>query len=611
MSASSRPAQGFRPVARLLLAGGLVGLALAGARPALAKEAAVSPLVHKKDVDPMVVLNLTSLISSEADFLSAFDGVDQIEQMPEGMNGACLSSPSCLGKVAKAAGADALIAGAVSQAGSKYDFYLVYYDGGRIVRTREFSLPTVPSVIADSMGGYVKELVTGQSLAREAQEDSKIEAVADADIFADEGDDDFDIDFSDDDTVSRRIPTPGASGGGEDLGDDLFDEDPEADRRAAEEEARRAAEEEARRKAEEEARRRAAEEEARRKAEEEARRRAAEEEARRKAEARRRAEEEARRRAEEEAAAQEDDIDVDDLQFGSAADEIQVEDLTFKPATTAIVVEDDSADGGADDSDDDLFADDFDFGSDDTADDLDSLDDDAGRSSRSSTSRSSRSSRYDDLERERETTRSSRSSRSSASRSSRSSRYDDLDEADTVSRARKERDSRSSGSADDVKATVTTRIGASRFQELSFITYGGEAVFVPTPGLGIVVGVEAYSTRREVPEVLLPEGTEGIYQWNTILPFNLGMVYRMGSGSVRPYVGADAQFIPGYVKDAGGVAVGMRARGGSDFMVAERFGFNLNLSAGFWSGQNFETVQREFDRSAMVPQISGGTVFTF
>ncbi len=571
MSASSRPAQGFRPVARLLLAGGLVGLALAGARPALAKEAAVSPLVHKKDVDPMVVLNLTSLISSEADFLSAFDGVDQIEQMPEGMNGACLSSPSCLGKVAKAAGADALIAGAVSQAGSKYDFYLVYYDGGRIVRTREFSLPTVPSVIADSMGGYVKELVTGQSLAREAQEDSKIEAVADADIFADEGDDDFDIDFSDDDTVSRRIPTPGASGGGEDLGDDLFDEDPEADRRAAEEEARRAAEEEARRKAEEEA----------------------------------------RRRAEEEAAAQEDDIDVDDLQFGSAADEIQVEDLTFKPATTAIVVEDDSADGGADDSDDDLFADDFDFGSDDTADDLDSLDDDAGRSSRSSTSRSSRSSRYDDLERERETTRSSRSSRSSASRSSRSSRYDDLDEADTVSRARKERDSRSSGSADDVKATVTTRIGASRFQELSFITYGGEAVFVPTPGLGIVVGVEAYSTRREVPEVLLPEGTEGIYQWNTILPFNLGMVYRMGSGSVRPYVGADAQFIPGYVKDAGGVAVGMRARGGSDFMVAERFGFNLNLSAGFWSGQNFETVQREFDRSAMVPQISGGTVFTF
>lgn len=84
----------------------------------------------------------------------------------------------------------------------------------------------------------------------------------------------------------------------------LTDEEREARRLAAEEEARRLAEEEARRLAEEEARRLAAEEEARRLAEEEARRLAAEEEARRLAEeeARRLAEEEARRLAEEAAA---------------------------------------------------------------------------------------------------------------------------------------------------------------------------------------------------------------------------------------------------------------------------------------------------------------------
>jgi len=77
----------------------------------------------------------------------------------------------------------------------------------------------------------------------------------------------------------------------------LTDEEREARRLAAEEEARRLAEEEARRLAEEEARRLAAEEEARRlAAEEEARRLAAEEEARRLAE------EEARRLAEEAAA---------------------------------------------------------------------------------------------------------------------------------------------------------------------------------------------------------------------------------------------------------------------------------------------------------------------
>jgi hypothetical protein len=100
-------------------------------------------------------------------------------------------------------------------------------------------------------------------------------------------------------------------------------------------------------------------------------------------------------------------------------------------------------------------------------------------------------------------------------------------------------------------------------------------------------------------------------QWNTILPFNAGVQYLIGTGSIQPYAGADLQFIPGYVKDSGGLAMGLRARGGLNILVADNLGLNLNASAGFWTGKNFESVKKDFGKTGLVPQGSAGAVVLF
>ena len=102
------------------------------------------------------------------------------------MNAKCLSSGSCLGQIAKANQASAIVAGAVSQVGNKFDMYLVLAEDGVIKRSIEKTVPNVPSVIADSMGGYVKERVTGVSAVEEAAENDLSVAVVGADMFDEE-----------------------------------------------------------------------------------------------------------------------------------------------------------------------------------------------------------------------------------------------------------------------------------------------------------------------------------------------------------------------------------------------------------------------------------------
>jgi hypothetical protein len=226
------------------------------------------------------------------------------------------------------------------------------------------------------------------------------------------------------------------------------------------------------------------------------------------------------------------------------------------------------------------------------ADDFDELDERPSRSS-SSSSRSSSSS-----------SRSSSSDKPSSSSRASSSRYEDLDKDN--SRTRKP----SSGNDNAPTAVVAGRIGYSKFQGLGFVTYGAEVSFMATKTLAILGGVEAYSTKRAVPEELQDQGAPPEI-WNTILPFNLGLAYRFLDGSVQPYAGADVIMIPGYVKDTSGLATGLRLRAGADFMVSDKFGFNLNTSVGMWAGQNFEQVDTSSSSAALVPQFSGGTVVHF
>ena len=627
----------------LLLGLGLPGTALAG-------DMVVPPLLSK-GVDPLVVLNLTSLISSELDFMSKWDNVNQLKATPAGMNAACMTNAACLAGIAKAAGGDTLVGGTVALAGTKYEFNLVMVEGGAITRTKKFTLPNVPSVIADSMGGYVKELVTGKSAAATAQETSMgdMEEVSSLDVL--DAEEDLPT-FSDDEDepVNRRVATPTSAG--RDLEDEETDEDraeaaaAAAAKAKADAAAKAKAEQEAKAKAEAEAKAKA-EAEAKARAEAEARAKA-EAEAQARAEAKARADAEAKRRAAEAADDEEEEIEFGRPDPGS----IKVEEIQLSSAVGLIQM-----DSGDEDEDEDVAPSrpvpDLDEDEDDdekvvrtvgtgrssarsTAPDED--DEEDAPLARTSTARApttraptTRTPDLDEDEDEPETRTSSRSA--STSRSSREDEDDDdplalLDDEEDSPRASSREDdydldedtstrkTKPGGSKDDKGGVMTAgRLGYAGFQGLDFVTYGAELVYVTSSGFALVGGLDAFSVKRDVPAALQAEGQPAT-TWNTIVPIHLGAQMHLGSGNVRPYLGADVAFIPGYVKKTtdgtgGGTAAGGRGRFGVDFMVSDGFGLNLDLSGGLWSGTNFSMVEKDMASKGFVPQLSAGTVVKF
>jgi len=597
---------------RLLIAGPFALLALPGA--AFAQSAAVAPFVAN-GVGANVAANVTALVSSEMDFMTQYDGAEELSAAP-GMNQWCLDNAGCMVTIGRQASADFLLAGMVSPTGGdKYDIYmsLINVNTGVFVRKQRFPVSTSPEVLADSMGSFLIELVTGAS--HEATAAATAGASSDEfDPFADE--DDFEFAAP---VVSHTVGTPGNS-----LNTLEDFEDPEiarqeaaarqrsaeaAARREAEADAQRRAQEAARAAAEQEARRRAEEaarvaaaEESRRRAEEEERRRveaaalAAAEETRRRdaAAAQRRNDEEQRRRNEAAAATaaaaaasrssgdditfgavNPDDIEVEDIQFGSAVDLISVDDADDRSRTASY-------------SDDDY-------------------------STASYSGRSARSSSDDD-----EPDRRSRSARSTADY------YDDLDDLDEPEvSSRDERESRSSrsssydGPATEVATsksgsrspvTITARGGYSRYQTLGFVSYGAEAAIPLTSSMYLRMGAEAFSVKREIPVQYQVAGGP-LYTWETILPIGFGLYYQRTATNVRPYVGGDLTITP-YTADFK-VAPGFRVRGGADFMIVDNFGFNLNLGAGFWYGADLARVADNMSAAGLVPQISAGTVLAF
>ena len=125
-----------------------------------------------------------------------------------------------------------------------------------------------------------------------------------------------------------------------------------------------------------------------------------------------------------------------------------------------------------------------------------------------------------------------------------------------------------------------------------------------------MVGAEACATKRLISSEFLQEGESPI-QWNTIIPINVGALYHFDMESIQPYVGGDLIFIPGYVREASSMAMGARIRSGVNFPVAEKLYFNINMSIGVWSGEDFKAVQADLTSLGFVPQISGGTSFLF
>ncbi len=202
---------------------------------------------------------------------------------------------------------------------------------------------------------------------------------------------------------------------------------------------------------------------------------------------------------------------------------------------------------------------------------------------------------------------------SSGSSSSHSRNTDDGDSGSHSSSSH-----HSTAKADKPGVGITGRVGYSRYYDFNFVTYGGELTVPISPSVMFEAGLEGFSTQRALTDKVVQQlATEqnvsptdiNAHPWNTILPFNLGIQYKATQTSIRPYVGADLTITP--YSAAFDVAFGARARVGADFMVADSFGLNLNLSAGVMSGKNLEQTQPGTKNTGIIPQISGGTVFAF
>lgn len=585
----------YRRLARQLTPMILLGVAALAPSVASAQEVAVAPFLPKAGLDQKVANNVTSLVASELDFMSDFDGANQLEAKPKSLTLSCLNKASCLKAIGRTAGADFVVAGSIAPAGDEYEVYMVLLDVGKgtYVRKVTAKVDGSPSGMADSMGAHVSELVTGQGPGK--QEDSVVE-VDDFDMFDEDDLDEFDF-GGDDGPDENRLGTPGNS---ERSLDDFEDEPDDWElEQQREDEARREREAAAARKREEEDRlERERQAEAQRRKDEERRRReelarkeaderAAADRARREREAReeeervaaerarqREADDRARREAE---AAREDDFD--DISFGSVDPddiEVEIDDINFGDASSEIVVlDDDPIDY------DDL--DDIDF---------DSLDDPDPRDSRDS--RDSRNSSRDDRD----------------DRDSRDRDRDSQDRLADLDGPSSEVNIRGARGENDPRFGITLRGGYSKFQTFDFVTYGAELSIPVGEVFFLGIGLEGYSTQRDVPPKLQEEQGRPPEEWNTIAPFNFGVKYQPTNRPFRPYIGGDVTVTP-YTFEKFRMAPGLRARGGFDYMFTDAFGVNLNLAAGFWYGSEFEIVQKDLQPLGGVPSVSLGTTILF
>lgn len=169
----------------------------------------------------------------------------------------------------------------------------------------------------------------------------------------------------------------------------------------------------------------------------------------------------------------------------------------------------------------------------------------------------------------------------------------------------------------DAAATLTGKVGGGNFQTLNFVTYGGEIGIHLSDAVSVHIGGEGYATNQAMP-VLDEDGepTDVLQQsWRVLIPVSLGVEYHFEGKMAKPYVGADMQILPAYAGTGSGAAIGLRGRAGSNFMVADGFGINLNVAFGFWSGQYFRQVPSPaggtLNPSGLAPQITLGPVIAF
>ena len=542
----------------------VVALAALGPGTAWAGKAAVAPLVPDGVKDEIAV-NVTNLVAMELDFMGAFDSVQQMDPRPVGLDKACVTSASCLARIQKVAGSDALVAGVLTGAGKNVTVQLAYLEQGKLVRAKAFTAEGTSSVLADRMGGWMEELIKGVSQQQRAKQADlgNLEALSASEIM---GAEDLEDDADDQPRVMGKkggpIATPQSQSAG-DLGAPLTPEEQKA------EAARKAAEAQALADAAALAAAQAAQDA------------------------------DAAKRQAAAAAGQTTAESWEDITFAPASD-ITVDAIVFESATSFIQVE------GVDNAGAAVAA----TGAVAAASKKDKKAKLAGEDGAAASANEA----YASPEKAQQQPKSKKSERVDYAAINapppKSNSYDSDSRAEV--KPQKERDP-----SEPAFVGVNVGVGFTQFQSLSFLTYGGEVMLRPFAKVAFVGGAHAYSVHRTLPEDLVASG-ESTTTWNTIIPINVGAQYRPRVAQLEPYAGAEGILIPGYVRAAtatedtgSNLAGGARARVGIDYKLNPTLALNADLALAYLTGENFQYVESGMKTAGVAPQISAGTVFLF
>ena len=560
---------------------------LLSSTPAQARTAVV-PRLHGQGVDPTLLANISELLADEVRFHDKYSEVILLSTEESNITPECLRSTRCVYKHAKKKGSRVAVAGKVFVTGDKLEFYLVLCDRGYFKRNLRFQIDNDILAIAEGLSPYVKELILGKSKKKKNVQSAPVEEVVPVSqepIILNE-DEQVDIQIDDSET-ENLMGGDGLGWGSEDVPvkpiskEEREQEAQEKLAAARKQEAKNAAIEQKEREAQEllERVRREKEEQERLERERKERERLErerKEQERLEREKRKKEEKERleRERKEQERLKRERKEQERLERERKKRESAQSEEEKAAALLAAMRREKDQQEANAAQREEEK----------------------AAALLAAMRKEKENEARLEPVEK---------------TPNSITSDFDFDSPTKPKKKKKAQRRRKTTSSYGDVKARVTARIGVSKFQTLpAFITYGGEISYFPIPYFDIVVGAEGFATRRLISSDLLEEG-ESTQQWNTILPINVGGLYHFDMESIIPYIGADIVMLPGYVREASSMAMGMRLRTGIDFPVADTLHFNINLAVGFLSGKDFQLVQADLQSFGALPQFSAGTSFLF
>jgi hypothetical protein len=141
----------------------LLPLTLLLAGQAHAGAVLLAPLLVGKGAVPDKAADITSLMASELEFMAGIDEVIELSPAPAQLTSSCLDSTACLGSLAEANNADAMVAGILERSGTDYVIDVLYYETevNRVLRRKRFMISSEASSLLDQVSPIMVEMVTG------------------------------------------------------------------------------------------------------------------------------------------------------------------------------------------------------------------------------------------------------------------------------------------------------------------------------------------------------------------------------------------------------------------------------------------------------------------